>query len=123
MSALAQIDPIRQIPEPAHIRLSFVASLDAHAAEVARYALVAWDGECAEDINANLELARDILHQISRTARSVGYIDLGMTAHHCAAQIVAHLEGDYADLAVCPGEIIWFVDTFVEACNAIAEPD
>ncbi len=122
-SALAQLDSIQQIPQLVQQRLSFVASLSVRASEVAQHALSAWDSWSVEEINSSLELARDILNQTSRTAISIGYEDLGVTAHHCAAQIIAHLEGDYADLAVCPGEIIWFVDTFVEACDAIADTD
>jgi hypothetical protein len=119
MNAIAKLGLPHQLSELEDMRLSFVASLSARASEVAQYALAAWDSWSAEEINNSLELARDILQQISQTAISIGYIDLGVTAHHCAAQMSAHLEGDYADLAVCPGEIIWFVDIFVKACNAI----
>ncbi len=119
MSAVANLNLSHQLPELEDMRLSFLTSLSAHASDVAQYTLAAWDSWSAEEINTSLELAHDILQQISQTAISIGYIDLGVTAHHCAAQMSAHLEGHYADLAVCPGEIIWFVDIFVEACNAI----
>lgn len=86
---------------------------------VARHVLAAWDGETAEEINDNLEEARTALKQIAELAGPVGYSDLRVTAQHCEAQISAHLEGPYADLAICPGEIIWFVDVFVETCDNI----
>jgi hypothetical protein len=101
------------------IRLRFVELLNTRKGDIAQFALAAWDGETADDINRNLESARSILHQIAGTAGTVGYPDLGATAQQCEAQIIAHLEGDYADLAICPGEIIWFIDTFVEACTGV----
>ncbi|WP_298860878.1 Hpt domain-containing protein [uncultured Sulfitobacter sp.] len=110
-----------QIPGLDRIRLRFLDLLEHRKVNIARHALAAWDGETAEEINANLEAARSILHQIAGTAGTVGYEALGITAQHCEAQIIAHIEGPYADLAVCPGEIIWFIDTFVEACDGLAE--
>lgn len=121
MTALALSHASLEMPGLERIRLRFIELLSTRKADVAEYALAAWDGETAEEINANLEKARSILHQISGTAGTVGYPELGATAQHCEAQIIAHLEGDYADLAVCPGEIIWFIDTFVEACTALTD--
>jgi hypothetical protein len=121
MTALALSGPAPQMPGLDRIRLRFVELLHDRKAEIAHYALAAWDGETAEDINQNLENARGILHQISGTAGTVGYPELGQTAQQCEAQIIAHLEGDYADLAICPGDIIWFIDTFVEACTNLTD--
>lgn len=106
-----------ELPGLDRVRLRFLDLLVERKISIAQHALAAWDGETAEDINAHLESARSILHQIAGTAGTVGYPDLGATAQHCEAQIIAHVEGPYADLAVCPGEIIWFIDTFVEACD------
>lgn len=103
------------------IRHRFLNLLTERRVAIARHTLAAWDGETAEIINSNLEQARSILNQIADTAATAGYAELGITAQHCESQIIAHLEGPYADLAVCPGEIIWFVDTLVEACDNIAE--
>lgn len=114
MTALAQ-----QMPGMDRIRLHFVDLLDDRKTSIAQHALAAWDGEDTETINTNLEAARNILHQIAGTAGTVGFPSLGTTAQQCEAQIIAHLEGPYADLAICPGGIIWCIDTFVEACDAI----
>jgi len=114
MNALA-----RQIPDLDHIRLHFVVLLEERKNSIALYALAAWDGETVEDINSHLEQARTILHQIAGTAGTLGFDQLGQIAHRCEAQIITHLEGPYADLAICPGEIIWCIDTFVEACTTI----
>ena len=107
------------MPELDRIRHRFLDLLNERKMHVAQYALAAWDGETVENINQNLEAARSILQEIAGSARTVGYPELGITAQQCEAQIIAHLEGDYADLAICPGEIVWFVDRFVEACDAI----
>lgn len=110
-----------EMPGLERIRDRFIEMLEDRKAMIAQHALAAWDGETAEEINANLENARNILHQIAGTAGTVGFPDLGTTAQQCEAQIIAHLEGDYADLAICPGEIVWCIDTFVEACNILQE--
>ncbi|WP_299028216.1 Hpt domain-containing protein [uncultured Sulfitobacter sp.] len=116
MSALAL-----EMPGLDRIRDRFLALLEDRKTIIAQHALAAWDGETAEEINANLEDARSILHQIAGTAGTVGYPELGATAQQCEAQIIAHLEGPYADLAICPGEIIWCIDTFVEACGTLPD--
>lgn len=109
-----------EMPGLDRIRDRFVDLLEERKTRIAQHALAAWDGETAEEINANLEQARSLLHQIAGTAGTVGYPDLGTCAQQCEAQIIAHLEGPYADLAVCPGEIIWRIDGFVECCGALA---
>jgi len=114
MSALAY-----QMPGLDRIRLRFLDLLHDRKTSIAQHALAAWDGETTDVINENLEHARNILHQIAGTAGTVGYPELGAAAQQCEAQIISHLEGDYADLAICPGEIIWRIDTFVEACDAL----
>ena len=118
MTALAQ-----EMPGIERIRARFVELLDTRKTHIAQHALAAWDGECTDVINTNLQEAQNILHQIAGTAGTVGYPSLGATAQQCEAQIIAHLEGAYADLAICPGEIIWCIDTFVEACDAIIKQD
>ncbi|MEH6831360.1 MAG: phosphorelay protein [Sulfitobacter sp.] len=110
---------VPEMPGLDRIRHRFLDLLAERKMLIAQHALAAWDGETAEGINENLETACSILHKIAGTAGTVGYPELGITAQHCEAQIITHLEGDYADLAVCPGEIIWFIDTFVEACDSI----
>lgn len=114
MNALAH-----EMPGMDRIRTRFVDLLADRKSSIALHALAAWDGESVAVINENLEQARCILHQIAGTAGTVGFPDLGTTALQCEAQIIAHLEGPYADLAICPGEIIWRIDTFVEACDAL----
>lgn len=116
MSALAL-----ELPGLDRIRQHFVALLEDRKTSIAQHALAAWDGETVEDINSNLEQARTILHQISGTAGTLGFAELGVSAQRCEAQIIAHLEGPYADLAICPGEIVWCIDAFVEACMAITD--
>ncbi|MEP1765673.1 MAG: Hpt domain-containing protein [Sulfitobacter sp.] len=111
-----------ELPGLEHIRNRFIELLQDRKTSIAQHALAAWDAETAVSINSNLESARCILHQIAGTAGTVGFPELGETAHQCEAQIIAHLEGSYADLAVCPGGIIWFIDTFVEACDLLPAP-
>lgn len=108
-----------ELPGLDHIRVHFLELLEGRKTSIARHALAAWDGETVQDITTNLERARSTLHQIAGTAGILGFSELGESARRCEAQIIAHLEGQYADLAICPGEIVWCIDAFVEACTAI----
>ncbi|UWR21933.1 Hpt domain-containing protein [Sulfitobacter sp. S190] len=110
-----------ELPGLDRIRARFVDMLDERQSTIAQHALNAWDGETVEQINGNLEAAKGILHQIAGTAGTVGFQDLGQSAHECEVEIINHLEGPYADLAICPGEIIWRIDSFVAACAQIKE--
>lgn len=113
MNALA-----RTLPRRDTLRDQFLDGLESATNTIACHVLTAWDGETTETINRNLEQARDLLRDIAGTAQTAGLPELSATAQLCEAQIMAHLEGPYADLAICPGEILWRVDTFVEACAA-----
>jgi len=111
-----------ELPGLDHIRGRFVELLQGRKMTIAQHALAAWDAETAEDINANLEDARAILHQIAGTAGTVGFPELGEDAYYCETQIIAHLEGAYSDLAICPGGIIWSIDAFIASCDTLPEP-
>lgn len=108
-----------EMPGLDRIRSRFIDLLTERKTLIAEHALAAWDGQTAEEINSNLEAARGILHQIAGTAGTVGYPDLGETAQKCEALIIAHLEGSNGMATACPGEIIWCIDTFVEACGTL----
>lgn len=108
-----------EMPGLDRIRDRFVELLEERKSFIAHHALAAWDAETVEEINSNLEDARGVLHQIAGTAGTVGFGPLGETARQCEEQIIAHIEGPYSDLAVCPGDIIWRIDGFVAACNEL----
>ncbi|WP_299565913.1 Hpt domain-containing protein [uncultured Sulfitobacter sp.] len=116
MNAMAKLE----LPGLEKIRDRFVDMLDARKTDIARHALAAWDGETAQEITDNLTAAKATLHLIAGTAGTVGFSELGHNAQQCEQEIINHLEGPYADLAVCPGEIIWRIDTFVASCNEIS---
>lgn len=88
-------------------------------ATIAEHALVAWDGETLDEINGNLTSAKTILHQIAGTAGSLGFDTLGTEARTCEAKIDEHLNGPDADLALCPAELIFLMDSFVQACDTL----
>lgn len=97
----------------------FIAGLRDQKDAASYHVLLAWDGEDAGTINSHLAQARAILHGIAATAGKLGYAELGASALHCETQILAHLNGDYTDLAICPCEIVWCMDAFGEACTAL----
>ncbi|QUJ76713.1 Hpt domain-containing protein [Sulfitobacter albidus] len=105
-----------ELPGLDKIRARFVEMLEERSSRIAQHALAAWDAETAEEINRNLSDAKDILHQIAGSAGTVGFPELGAMAQECEMEIIAHLDGEYADLAVCPGQIIWRIDGFVASC-------
>ena len=109
-----------EMPGLDRIRDRFVEMLSDRKTTIAQHALAAWDGETVDDINNNLTAAKATLHLIAGTAGTVGFPELGRSAQHCEQEIIDHLEGPYADLAICPGEIIWRIDGFVASCNEIS---
>lgn len=108
-----------QMPNPELEPARFVDLLEDSQTAVALHVLAAWDGETTDGINAHLAEARGVLHEIVIAAGTVGCAEVRAKAQLCVAQITAHLEGPYADLAICPGEILWCADTFVEACASV----
>ncbi|QFT59064.1 Hpt domain protein [Sulfitobacter sp. THAF37] len=110
-------DMVEELPGLAKVRARFLEMLADRQARIAEHALKAWDGETLEEINGNLEAAKAILHQISGTAGSLGFTDLGEAARASEAEVIAHLEGPDADLAICPGEIVHHMDLFVKHCE------
>ncbi len=103
------------------IQTRFVTMLQDRQAAIARHALNAWDGETLDQINDNLAAAQATLHQIAGSAGSLGFATLGMSARSCEAEIIAHLEGPDADLAICPGELMYHLDKFVSDCRALID--
>lgn len=103
------------------IQNRFVSMLEDRQAAIAQHALAAWDGETLEEINGNLAEAQATLHQIAGSAGSLGFAALGMSARSCEAEIIAHLEGPDADLAICPGELMYHLDKFVCDCRALID--
>lgn len=110
-------DMVEELPRLEKVRARFIEMLADRQALIAEHALKAWEGETLQDINGNLESSKAILHQIAGTAGSLGFSDLGAAARACEGEVIAHLEGPDADLAICPGEIIYHMDLFVKQCE------
>lgn len=112
-------DMAESLPGLERVRERFLTMLTDRKERIASHALAAWEGETLEDVNGNLASAQSILHQIAGTAGSLGFAALGESAHACENEIIAHLEGPDADLAICPGELIYFLDAFVGSCDEV----
>ena len=76
----------------------FLARLRDQKDAACYHVMLAWDGEDAATINFHLTQARAIVHAIAAAAARLGY----------------------ADLAICPCQIIYYLDVFVEACTELA---
>lgn len=112
-------DMMNELPGIDRVRGRFLDMLEQRQAAIAGHALAAWDGQTLEEINENLASAQAVLHQISGSAGSLGWADLGEAARECEMEIIAHLEGPDADLAICPGELIHHLDVFVTSCREV----
>tara|TARA_R110002049_G_scaffold44333_6_gene130163 strand:- start:21207 stop:21566 length:360 start_codon:yes stop_codon:yes gene_type:complete len=114
-------DMVAELPGLDRIRKRFIEMLGERQAQIANHGLAAWDGVTLEDINGNLAAAQAILHQIAGSAGSLGFHELGQAARACEAEILEHLDGPDADLAICPGEMIFHLDSFVAQCRTEIE--
>lgn len=110
---------MNELPGIDRVRGRFLDMLEQRQSAIAGHALAAWDGQSLEDINSNLASAQAVLHQISGSAGSLGWSELGISARDCEMEIIAHLEGPDADLAICPGELIYHLDLFVTSCREV----
>ncbi|AXI47993.1 phosphorelay protein [Sulfitobacter sp. SK012] len=113
----------KELPDLAKVRGDFFGTLRTSSEQIARHALLAWDGDNVEGINVNLKAAQDTLHRIVGAANRVGLHQLGHTARQCEQAIIGHLSGPDIDLAICPGELIVELDMFVQASNDILQHD
>ena len=112
------LDVIPQVYGPDRLRLRFVQMLAERQSRIAAHALAAWDGESVEEVNINLSAAQFILSKIARSAGPLGFSELAQTAQHAADQVLNHLKGPDSDLAICPGELVFYLDESVAACRA-----
>ena len=116
-------DMVDTLPGIERVRSRFLTMLQDRKERIAAHILAAWEGETLDDVNGNLAKTEAILHQISGTAGTLGFAELGRLARSCEGKIIAHLKGPDADLAICPGELIHDVDCFVVACEEVIAAD
>ena len=110
-----------KMPGIERIRTRFLEMLRDRQIAIAEYAIIAWESYELDEINGSLESARTLLHQIAGTAGSLGFEDLGHEARNVETEIDAHLSGADADLAICPGALIFHMDNFVQLCQSLIE--
>lgn len=108
-----------EMPGLARVRQHFIDVLQTRQEQIATYAIDAWDGKTAQDIQANLSAAKAILHQIAGSAGSLGFVQLGDKARSCEEAIITYLEGPDADFPVCPSTLIEGMDEFLGQCREI----
>ena len=71
------------LPGLARIQERFITMLEDRHSRVAAHVLTAWETGPSEQANAELIAAQHILHQVTGTAGSLGFSDLGEIAHRC----------------------------------------
>jgi hypothetical protein len=108
-----------ELPGLDRTRTRFLGTLDNSVAAIAGHAVGAWESNALDDINGNLGSARGMLDQIAGSAGSLGFDDLCAHARTVEKAIADHLGGTDADLAICPGGLIFHLDHFVQNCQAL----
>ncbi len=109
------------LPGLARIQGRFVSMLEDRHSSVAAHALAAWEAGPSEEARAELSAAQHILHQITGTAGSLGFADLGDIAHRCEQHIIAFTEGTGALNAPVNDELMQLLDQFVEMSRMIID--
>ncbi len=111
-----------ELPGIERIRTRFLELLRERQVSIAEHALTAWESDELEKINGSLASARTLLHQIAGTAGSLGFEELGQEARTVETEIDDHLNGVDADLAICPGALIFHMSNFVQLCQTLTAP-
>ena len=114
-------DFVEDIAALDHGHARFMDMLTDQYTMVAVHTLQAWEGKTLADINSNLDATKVLLQQIASTAGAQGFADLRASAHSCAANVIAHLEGPDADLAICLAKIVHQMDGFVGECRHLLD--
>ncbi|KEJ89712.1 hypothetical protein [Sulfitobacter donghicola] len=108
-------------PSLAEIIPAFIQTLERRVIHITSFALAAWDGETLQSVNGSLVGARELLAQIATEAAAAGYPAIGADAGFFIDRIDGYLDGPYADLAICPGDIVWWADYFAQTCYRLLE--
>lgn len=114
-------DMVQELPGLDRVRARFIEMLGPRQETIANHAVLAWDSDNVETIVSNLRAVQSVMHQISGSAGSLGFADLGTKARNCESAIIVHLDGPDADLAICPGDLIIQIDDFVTECRSLLE--
>lgn len=101
------------------MRFRFLQVLEERQSRIAAHILAAWDGESVVAVNSNLSAVQFILAKTAEGALANGFPDLAENARRSHDEISAHLDGEDADLAICPGELVFYVDETVALCRDI----
>lgn len=103
----------RELPGLDRIRARFIHLLIERQAEIAQHALLAWESNDAVAKIENLQAARNIVHQISGTAGSLGFWELGQAARECEELIIKHLENTPSADTALLNDVLLSLDAFV----------
>jgi hypothetical protein len=106
-------DTAHELPGIERIKLRFLNLLEDRQSAVAHHAMAAWDTTDPEIMCGELEAAQNILHQISGSAGSLGFGDLGQAARDCENEIITYLEQVGSTSADVPVVIMGQMDQFV----------
>lgn len=111
-------DTMDALPGIERIKERFIGMLQERQTTIAQHALSAWKSTDPTKAAAHLETAQGILHQISGSAGSLGFHDLGQAARNAENAIIAHLGDPSSELI----DAVELIDGFVgEGQKVIAQ--
>ncbi|MGC1504475.1 MAG: Hpt domain-containing protein [Sulfitobacter sp.] len=110
-------DTAEKLPGIERIQQRFLSLLEERQTNIAHHVLAAWDGTDLSETANHLEAAQGILHQISGSAGSLGFHDLGQAARDGENAIIAHLADASSELI----EVMKLIENFVGLGQALLD--
>lgn len=107
-----------ELPGLNGIRSRFLSLLAERQAYIAKHTVAAWESDNAADQCANLEAAQNVLHQLSGSAGSLGFNDLGQAARRCEEAIIDHTMRHHGTYHQLPESFLEMLDEFVSLSQA-----
>jgi HPt (histidine-containing phosphotransfer) domain-containing protein len=108
-----------EFPGLDRIRVRFLSLLEERQIQIAQSALAALESDSAAGQCLNLEVAQAVLHQISGTAGSLGYAELGQAARECEGAIINYIESTQNRHFDLPYSILEDLDAFLSKSQAL----
>lgn len=103
------------------VKMRFLAMLQDREQQIAQHNLLTRNAKSEVEVTENLSGSRNILHQISGTAGSLGFAELGSFARDCENAIIYCLEQPEGQSVKERDLVLDAIDGFVEDCrNLIA---
>jgi len=110
---------VATLPGLERIKDNFLSLLVERQAEIAENALAAWESTDADGQALKLKTVQNLLHQITGSAGTLGFGELGSVAQKAEGAIIAYLEGNDRSNAAIPHTLLAEIDGFVSVSQSL----